>query len=191
MAIGGNLSASFQHRTPPPPSAPQQLKSQSIPISGAHRTASEVQLCEDEALADYRDYVVFSRIVNHHRERQQQHTKDQQQVQRHPYWKQENDKCLAHVLKTRNSHIGQPPEQQEQETYQDTLQGLSHHIAQTQTAGVMPSLSLASDDYYCGEEAPPTTNGGWILSSMANLVEDTLALDGGEEEDEGIFALEL
>lgn len=189
MAIGGKMSASFQHRTPPPPSAPQQLKSQSIPISGAHRTASEVQLCEDEALADYRDYVVFSRIVNHHRERQQQYTKDPPQVHRRPYYQRENDKCLEHVLKTRNSLVGQA--HQEQEPHQDTLQSLSHHIAQAQTAGEMPSLSLASDDYYCGEEAPPTTSGGWILSSTADLVEDVLALDSGEEKDEGIFALEL
>ena len=188
LAINGKLSASFQHRTPPspPPSEAKQLKSQSIPMSGAHRTASEIQLCEDEALADYRDYVVFSRIVKHHRERQQRYSKDvqlQQPHSHHPYWQQESDKCLAHVLKTRNGPI-----------HQDTLQTLSHHIAPMQkTTIAAPSLLSASssaDDYYCGEDAPPTT-GGWILSSNTPLTSDDYDRQREEEEDEGIFALEL
>ena len=199
LAINRKLSASFQHRTPPPPppTEAKQLKSQSIPISGAHRTASEVQLCEDEALADYRDYVVFSRIVNHHRQRQQQYSKnlqlqEHQQQSHHPYWQQESDKCLAHVLKTRHSPI-----------HQDTLQRLSHHIAPMQQKTIQDAPSLLSsspDDYYCGEDAPTTTAAGnWILSSRADLIlEDTpLTSDynhdreGKEDEDEGIFALEL
>lgn len=50
---------------------------------------------------------------------------------------------------------------------------------------------LVSDDYFCGEEAPATT-GGWILSSTADLIEDSLASDyPHEEEDEGVFPLEL
>ena len=206
MTIG--MSSSFQHasRTPaPPPSSTNTtttvLKSQSIPISGVHRTASEVQLCEDEALADYRDYVVFSRIVNHHLERRSQQQQQQQQQQHshnshhkpNPYWQHENDKCLAHVLSTRNE-----PHQQ------DTLQSLSHHIAQSQAPSPPPPVS-SSDDYYCGEDPPTTTTsngeqGNWILSDM---VEDALTLDDDpqegddnddedeDHEDEGIFSMEL
>lgn len=219
-AIGINYSGSYrEQRSGPPPTTNNVLKSQSIPISGAHRTASEVQLCEDEALADYRDYVVFSRIVNHmdrqRQSKQQQllnqeqhsnpgsnnmrggHHQQQHQQQHHnPYLQQENEKCLAHILSTRSSNVSSSAGQQQvqqQQQQQDTLQSLSQHIAQSQ-AGNYGATAL--DDYYCGEEAPSNSNSnGWILSA------DTSALSLGvtqeqhalevDEEDEEIFAMEL
>jgi hypothetical protein len=33
-------------------------------MNAIHRTPSEIQLCEDATIADYRDYCVFLRIVN-------------------------------------------------------------------------------------------------------------------------------
>lgn len=58
------------------------------------RTPSELQLREDEELADFRDYVMFTRIVDR-LARQQNETKDFK-------LRQENDLCLAHIISTRN-----------------------------------------------------------------------------------------
>jgi hypothetical protein len=70
-------------------------KSQSIPIqSGVRRTSSELQLCEEQDLADFRDYVMFTRIVDGICKTQQE-TEDYK-------LKQENDLCLAHIIGTRN-----------------------------------------------------------------------------------------
>mmetsp|Transcript_276 Transcript_276/g.447 ORF Transcript_276/g.447 Transcript_276/m.447 type:complete len:221 (-) Transcript_276:40-702(-) len=46
-------------------SSAQHGPSKSIPIRHSlERTESELQLCEDEAMADYRDYVMYARIVS-------------------------------------------------------------------------------------------------------------------------------
>jgi hypothetical protein len=72
-----------------------KAKSQSIPIqSGIRRTTSELQLCEEQDLADFRDYVMFTRIVDGICKTQQE-TEDCK-------LKQENDLCLAHIIGTRN-----------------------------------------------------------------------------------------
>jgi hypothetical protein len=72
-----------------------KAKSQSIPIqSGIRRTSSELQLCEEQDLADFRDYVMFTRIVDGICKTQQE-TKDFK-------LKQENDVCLAHIIGARN-----------------------------------------------------------------------------------------
>jgi len=150
----------------------QQQQSRSIPISasGIHRTASEVQLCEDEALADYRDYIVYSRIVNG--------ISRQQECSHDMYCRQENDKCLAHIVSTRNNYDHQP-----QMLPQPSLQSLSRHIVQQQ----------AQDDYYCGEDAPEDnwSFGGWPaptpFASTAAIVNDVLTA----EDDDAIFAMDL
>jgi hypothetical protein len=141
------------------------LKSQSIPISGAHRTASEVQLCEDEALADYRDFVVYSRIVNGI-------SRQQERPSRNLYLRQENARCLTHIVSTRHD--------KNEALFDDVLgcdnrmplQTMSHHIAQ----GI--AMANPRDDYFCGEE-PPESDVMTMMSSPQ------------EEDDEDIFALEL
>ena len=71
------------------------LKSRSIPITnGMKRTPSEVQLLEDEEVAEFRDYVMFSRIADRIA-RQQNETKDFR-------LRQQNDMCLAHLIGVRN-----------------------------------------------------------------------------------------
>jgi len=73
------------------------VKTQSIPVlNRMKRTASELQLRQDEELADYRDYVMFSRIVD----RMSRSQKDM--VSRH--LRRENDQCLAHVIGVRNGY---------------------------------------------------------------------------------------
>jgi len=69
------------------------------------RTPSEMQLCEDQEMADFRDYVMFSRIVDGI-SKQQHQTKD--------YWlRRENDMCLAHIIGTRNGSEDNLPSQYE------------------------------------------------------------------------------
>jgi hypothetical protein len=72
-----------------------KTRSRSIPIqSGMRRTASEQQLCEEHEMADFRDYLMFTRIVDGICKTQQE-TKDYK-------LKHENDMCLAHIIGTRN-----------------------------------------------------------------------------------------
>jgi hypothetical protein len=128
---------------------PETVKSQSIPISGVNRTASELQLCEDEAIAEYRDYIVFSRIVN---------GISRQQEQRHSmYLRHENDKCLAHIVSTRTGQCNN----------NNTIQSLSEHVAQ--------GMTLASDDYFLGED-PESDLPNQITEPVS---EDTSAEDEG------------
>jgi hypothetical protein len=82
-----------QHR------GPQHVRSKSIPIHPScggemKRTPSEQQLHEDEAMADYRDLVMFRRIAEGIR-RQQMDT-----THRHP--RMVNELCLASIIDTRN-----------------------------------------------------------------------------------------
>ncbi|EEC46668.1 predicted protein [Phaeodactylum tricornutum CCAP 1055/1] len=78
-------------------STQRKERSQSIPIykdGKMTRTPSELQLCEEEEHADFRDYVMFTRIVDGIA-RQQEKLKDHRA-------KRENDRSLAHVIGTRN-----------------------------------------------------------------------------------------
>lgn len=67
--------------------------SKSIPISNIKRTASEIQLHEDEALADWRDYVMFSRIVTGMKEKREG-INDR--------FRRSTDQSLANIIRTRN-----------------------------------------------------------------------------------------
>jgi hypothetical protein len=77
-----------------------ETRSKSIPITRRlKRTVSEIQLDEEEALADFRDYAMFTRIVEGISKAQQQ-TRDCR-------WRHANDVSLQHVFKARNEeHIG-------------------------------------------------------------------------------------
>jgi len=63
-----NPASEYDDRLPPfRPLAVQSessVPSKSIPITNMKRTLSEIQLCEEEALADYRDYCFYCRLVN-------------------------------------------------------------------------------------------------------------------------------
>jgi hypothetical protein len=70
-------------------------RSQSIPIgSRLTRTPSETKLQEEETIADYRDFAMFSRIVQGIHKTQQE-TKDCR-------WRYANDLTLQHIYKARN-----------------------------------------------------------------------------------------
>lgn len=109
------------------------FKSQSIPItSGMKRTPSEVQLHEDEEQADFRDYVMFTRIVGR-LARQQHETKDYR-------LRQENDMCLAHFIGTRNGSRDLPDP-----IIKESFQPNSYHQNQQMLAEIQDML-LDEDD---------------------------------------------
>lgn len=81
----------------PAPSRPYRVRSKSIPIQNLQRTPSELRLHEDEELADYRDYVMFTRIVDG-MVRSQEQTSNK-------FLRRENDRCLAHVIGTRKMQV--------------------------------------------------------------------------------------
>jgi hypothetical protein len=80
------------------PRGPQHVRSKSIPIHPSSgemkRTPSEQQLHEDEAMADYRDLVMFRRIAEGIKRRQRDTT------HRHP--RMVNELCLASIIDTRS-----------------------------------------------------------------------------------------
>jgi hypothetical protein len=102
LSIQSSISfpSSFPRTLPPAceqaqeDSTSYQFKSERIPIcKNLHRTASELQLCEDEQLAEQRDYAFFSRLVNGISKSQTSGTNQ--------YLQTENQVCLAHIIQTR------------------------------------------------------------------------------------------
>lgn len=75
------------------------VRSRSIPIGKAalRRTASELKLSEDEATADFHDYVFFARLLTGISKQQQESVSDK--------FLQESDECLAHIIGTRNGSL--------------------------------------------------------------------------------------
>lgn len=75
------------------------VRSQSIPICKAslRRTASELKLYEDQAMADLHDYVFFTRLLTGISKQQKESTSDA--------FIQESDECLAHIIGTRNGSL--------------------------------------------------------------------------------------
>jgi hypothetical protein len=111
-------------------------KSQSIPITkGIHRTPSEIQLCEDEAIADYRDYCMFARIVDGI-QRRQSSNQDLDLIY-------ENDACLANIRRTRCV----PPEESQslESRHQSLLQRLGGNMI-SQPQAVYPDNMVLDED---------------------------------------------
>lgn len=83
------MSSHFRLPSSSPPS-------QSIPITkGLYRTASEVQLCLDEEVAEQRDYAFYSRVLNGISSSQRKGNPNNYMLQR------ENQDCLLHIMQTR------------------------------------------------------------------------------------------
>ena len=77
--------------------SPITTKSASIPISkNIPKTPSEIQLCMDEAIADQRDYVFYSRLVKG--------ISMTQSLSQNQYIRLENQVCLSHIINTRNDY---------------------------------------------------------------------------------------
>uniref|UniRef100_A0A7S3L296 Uncharacterized protein n=1 Tax=Amphora coffeiformis TaxID=265554 RepID=A0A7S3L296_9STRA len=98
-------SYSFSYNVKPGGSEQEEdaVRSRSIPISKSalRRTASELKLTEDEATADFQDYVFFSRLLTGITKQQQESVSDE--------FLQESDECLAHIIGTRNGSLDKIP----------------------------------------------------------------------------------
>lgn len=158
--------------TPPTRSTSPTMKSQSIPIGKViPRTASELQLCMDEAIAEERDYMFYCRIV-------QGISQTQERMSRNRYLQYENQACLAHVIRTRHD---QQHKQDQNGVY---------------VPPNMPSTTYYEDDWAPGlsgfEQQPPLSSGA-SLSIVDSITSKALAIAESPDDgyDEGIFDLEL
>mmetsp|Transcript_21511 Transcript_21511/g.40172 ORF Transcript_21511/g.40172 Transcript_21511/m.40172 type:complete len:209 (+) Transcript_21511:47-673(+) len=98
-------------------------RSSSIPISGMsslRRTASETQLSEDEAEADYKDFLFYSRVVNGISKQVQEQSSD---------FKHENQQCLENIVRARHDM-----KQQQQHKMLSSMEPQEHHYYYYATA---------------------------------------------------------
>jgi len=153
--------------------------SESIPIlNRMKRSPSELQLREDEELADYRDYVMFSRIVDRMSRSQKDMVSRQLRV--------ENDQCLAHVICVRNGYADERRELRQKHRLSALQQPLQ---PQTTTAAAAP-LSFPSSDQHARvvSMADMDTMLAIDAADTANAPDD----DTDDDDDEDImFDLEL
>jgi hypothetical protein len=65
-----------------------------------HRTDSEEQLCQNEAIAEYRDYCMYSRIIGG--------ISKQLQVKCDLKYRYEDDHTMGNIMRTRHSPLASP-----------------------------------------------------------------------------------
>ena len=145
------------------------IKTQSIPIrNGMKRTSSELQLREDEELADYRDYIMFSRIVN------RMTLSQKEMVSRH--LRLENHQCLAHVIRTRNGFTddaGLPEDQK-------------HRYLMPYKQLQSPQTTLLSSN---DQQARAVSISGLVAMLAMDAADSPCVSD--DDEDDAMFDLEL
>jgi hypothetical protein len=84
------------------------IRSASIPISNSiRRTSSETQLSQDEAEADYKDFLFYSRVVHG--------ISNKQRYLQNGYLKYETQMCLNSIVNTRHADIHNHHQKQQQE----------------------------------------------------------------------------
>lgn len=153
-----------------------QSPSKSIPISNIKRSPSEVQLQEDEVMAEYRDFCMYARIVNGIHEGRRRHHRNRVTSQ--------NDE-LENIKKTRSSPITEiPPSFQEDfnnrirtNATQDFHQ--SWPLLKTGETDNRFGLAPRLEDYDQSNLIP-----SYLASSMPNLSTADL-------EEDGIFTLDM
>jgi hypothetical protein len=112
------------------PAAPTFTQSMSVPITkGMKRTPSELQLMEEESLADYRDFCMFNRIVNGIREN-------------HP-----TDKTLNNIIRTRHLPIRELSHGEDDELFEKyTIRPLGSASLLTDRSNMnMPSVTTITE----------------------------------------------
>ena len=91
-----------QHAISLPNSVASMNKTPSIPISNSlWRTASDHQMSQDEADADYKDYLFFSRVVHG--------ISSKQQLYQDGFLRYENELSLYNILRTRQEATNEKP----------------------------------------------------------------------------------
>lgn len=154
------------------------MRSQSIPISSIHfhRTASEIQLCLDEQIAEHRDNIFFTRVVKG--------IQQSQLAGKNRYLQMQNQVCLAHILQTRKESNHQQsqqrpttmpgfipmPEQQQQQQQDEWSSGVGLSIDAPSSSSLPP---------------PPYFN----RRDLNSITADAIAI--ADNVDDMIFDLEL
>lgn len=130
--------------------------SKAIPISKSmKRTPSEIQLLEDEALADYRDYCMYTRIVNGMSEKKG-----------HPF-RIKVDESLSNIIRTRHLPVRDCSYQE------DYLQDV--YLRERST---LESACKLTNSMFCSTPHP-------VVRSSAVIIDES------DDEDEGIFVMDL
>ena len=121
----------------PKPSSMPSNRSASIPISNSiRRTSSETQLQQEEAEADYKDYLFYSRVV---------HGIRQQSLQNNGYLKYETQMCLNSIVNTRHADI----QKQQQSEWEDKLAEMGYFDgAQYQADPAVPTHESSDDGIF-------------------------------------------
>jgi hypothetical protein len=182
---------------PQPASTTTTTSTGSIPIthnsSSLRRTASETQLSEDEAEADYKDFLFYSRVVNGIISKQHSFYEDGS-------LKQETQQCLESIVRARHND-GFNGDEQHHPHGCDCLQD-QDELQQQLVSPVRKQLG----QYYYYATSSSTTAGesnkhptpqqrmlrfatrALILSDPRDCMDDH---EEGESHEEGIFDLEL
>jgi hypothetical protein len=115
-----------------PNTASYMARSASIPISNSiPRTNSENQLCQDEAEADYKDFLFYSRVV--------QGISQKQRHWQNGYLKYETHMCIGRIVQTRHADFQKPAD----DVWSDPLAELGF-VDQYHQVPAVPDVS--SDD---------------------------------------------
>jgi hypothetical protein len=133
-------------------------RSQHIPLpsSHVHRTQSELQLCEDMAVAEHRDVSMFYRLVHGIRDKQMILDQSQEAPVSDPFIKsKESDRTIASLIHTRHQPIVSRSTRA-----LDTIPSVQEHAVYTQpfpavTAPPMRTApsGLGQDPHYVVSEA--------------------------------------
>lgn len=104
----GPLPSTFTILIPERNNTEEPVRSKSIPILRMKRTSSELQLYQDEAEAEARDYDMFLKVYDH-LQKQRENTKDEQKLR-------ENAICMDKLLQSRSQHMRYYQKQQQWST---------------------------------------------------------------------------
>ena len=131
--------------------------SKSIPISNIKRTASEIQLHEDEALADWRDYVMYSRIVN---------GMNQKRAMINDSFRRATDQSLANIIRTHNLPIDGEHEPSYEQPYVIPADGFAYPLQMQHLRQYQPRYSITDNGGVVDTDDEERDEGIFVLDDL-------------------------
>jgi len=171
----------YRQAYPSSTKAGKRKASASIPIArqSMRKTArEEYQRAQDEAEADYKDYVFFSRVVDGI-------TKQNSLLKDGSYLKSTNETLLDNIVRSRHELEGKEDEAFHNDYYYPTTPAQERQIIHNDLRMVSP----INDDYYTINALPFTEDDG--DNQFQNDYEDGGNHFQNDDEDEGMFDFEL
>jgi hypothetical protein len=135
-------------------------RSQHIPLpsSHVHRTQSELQLCEDMAMAEHRDVNMFYRVVNGIRDKQMTLLYQSQEARQDS---KESDRAIASLIHTRHQTVSRSnraletfPSVQEHEVYTQPCTAQDHFLVSEGRDSVVDDWSVSGFEEQLGSQYP-------------------------------------